>query len=419
MQVIARKLTTIKRVLATQGSAGIASVVTAHARSAFHRRVRVPARIVARAPAALAFRAAHPRPSLVLAYFGGIGDDLLLTTVLRELRRRAYRGTWVVSRHPELFAHNPDPDVVVPWAGEFEPWLRAFGWNYVRPRYTRYLEEEDRDIPPRQHILAVMCEQVGIVGPVALRPYLTLTDAERDGGARVRRQVVIQSAGVSKVQAMRTKQWYPERFQQVVDLLRDRYDFVQVGVPSDPPLRGALDLRGQTTVRETAALLSQSLTFVSQVGLLMHLGRAVDRRGVIVYGGRETPAQSGYSANENLYAPVPCSPCWRQRTCPYDMRCMREISAEDVAAAVERAVARRAEAVAVDSAVIAPDPAELRRGPDGQPYRTVHDLTPFAGPGRPRDIEVKLPVSDDRPPAAPRRHPGPRLTDLGADEPRA
>lgn len=391
--MIAQKVATFQRVLSARGVSGVTSVLGGYARAAYHR-VRAPIergyRAASHTPAVLSTRRAHPAPRLVLAYYGGIGDDLLLTALLRELRRRDYRGVWVTTQRPELFAHRDDADLVLPWNWEYEPWVRALGWNYLRPRYTRYLPDEDRDIEPSRHIIAVMCQQAGVVGEVALRPYLTLTDAERAGGARVERQVVVQSAGISKVQAMRTKQWYPERFQQVVDLLRDRYNFVQVGMPSDPALEGAVDLRGQTNVRETAAILSQSLTFVSQVGMLMHLGRAVDRRGVIVYGGRETPAQSGYSGHENLYSPVPCSPCWRQQTCPFDVMCMQQITAEDVAAAIERQVARHGEPLPVDTDVLGVDPDEIRWGADGRPYRTILDLTPFEGPGRPRAMELKF-----------------------------
>ena len=90
------------------------------------------------------------------------------------------------------------------------------------------------------------------------------------------------------------------------------------------------DLRGKTTLRESAAILSRSLAFVGQVGFLMHLARAVECRAVILYGGREHPSQSGYSCNENLYSEVGCSPCWRLNSCPYDKECMRRISAADV-----------------------------------------------------------------------------------------
>ena len=101
-----------------------------------------------------------------------------------------------------------------------------------------------------------------------------------------------------------------------------------------------MDLRGQTSLRETAAILASSQLFVGQVGFLMHLARAVDCRSVIVYGGRETPEQSGYPCNVNLYSPVACSPCWRLNSCPFDRICLDMINADDVIAGVEQQVAR-------------------------------------------------------------------------------
>jgi hypothetical protein len=66
---------------------------------------------------------------------------------------------------------------------------------------------------------------------------------------------------------------------------------------------------------------------------------------VIIYGGRETPANSGYADNENLYVKLPCSPCWlhnsRGDVCPHDMKCMREISPEQVFASLKKVLQRR------------------------------------------------------------------------------
>jgi ADP-heptose:LPS heptosyltransferase len=108
-------------------------------------------------------------------------------------------------------------------------------------------------------------------------------------------------------------------------------------------------LRGKTTIRESAAILSNSMVFVGLVGFLMHLARAVECRSVIVYGGREAPWQSGYSSNENLYTPMHCSPCWLWNRCDYDRECMNLISVEDVTAATERQVARAGQPLVVDS----------------------------------------------------------------------
>jgi ADP-heptose:LPS heptosyltransferase len=133
-----------------------------------------------------------------------------------------------------------------------------------------------------------------------------------------------------------TKEWLPERFQQVVDALAGEFTIVQVGTSDHPPLTGVVDLRGKTTIRQTAAVLRHSKVFIGLVGFLMHLARAVNTRSVIVYGGREHPSQSGYAENVNLFTPLECSPCWLWNRCPYDRECMRRISASDVVDAARR-----------------------------------------------------------------------------------
>jgi len=289
----------------------------------------------------------HPR--LLLTSGGGLGDHLLCTAVFRELRQRGARDLWMASNHRALFRHNADIDRVVPLGLFFDRWARKAGGQVILLGYAPHIKEEDRDIPPPRHIIACLCQQLGLTGQVGLRPYMPLLDRERRAGELAPRQIAIQSSGLGAQYPMRNKEWFPERFQAVVTALKPRYSFVQVGAASDPLLEGAIDLRGKTSLRQTAAILSASLAFVGQVGFLMHLARAVDCRAAIVYGGRELPEQSGYSCNENLTTALPCAPCWRWNTCPYDRECMRRISAEAVIAAIERQVDRHGEPLPVDS----------------------------------------------------------------------
>lgn len=347
------------------------------------------------APEAIAVRRRYPTPRLVLGYFGGIGDEVLLTVVTRELRRRGYDGTWVMSEHPDVWRHNPDPDVVLPWGKRHYRWTELFRWNVVFPYYTHYLSWGARDASPAKHILTLMCERTGIVGPIARKPHVVLTDDERERGARVPDQIAIQSAGLDARYSMLTKQWFPERFQAVVDALKHEYNFVQVGSRYDPPLDGALDLRGQTSIRETAGILSRSVAFVGQVSMLMHLARGVDCRSVIVYGGREHPEQTGYACNENLYTPVPCSPCWKLNTCGHEMACMRAIQPDDVVAAVRRQAARYGQMLPVDVDVISARGVPTRRTPDGRTLLKIPDVM-----GQPREIEGKFLDVNEEPPRA-------------------
>ncbi len=282
----------------------------------------------------------HGLPDHLITFGAGIGDQLLCTAIAHELRARGARRIWLMSDHGALFRHNPDIDLTVPMNPALVRAVERFGRRVIRPIYTRRDATTDRDIPPPRHLLAVMCEMAGLGGMVSLRPYLHLTAEEQAAGRIAPRQIAMQSSGMAARFPMGNKEWFPGRFQQVAQALAADATIVQLGAASDPAIVGAHDLRGKTSLRETAAILSQSVLFVGQVGLLMHLARAVECRAAIVYGGREAPWQSGYSANENIYNPVPCAPCWLWNRCEFDRRCMREIVADDVIAACRRALAR-------------------------------------------------------------------------------
>lgn len=269
--------------------------------------------------------AAGGLPDIALWFNGGIGDDVMCTAVARELKRRGTKKIWQLTSYPELFAGNSDVRAV-PADFRLRRLCGLFGTPCVELKYPE---------PPAKHLIATLCEAVGINGEVELRPYVALTEAERCAGKVVKRpQIAIQSASIGARFPMRNKLWPQERFQFVVNALKDQFDFVLLGSLSDPDLPGALDLRGRTTIRETAAILSASRLFVGLVSGLMHLARAVECRSVIVYGGREHPSQSGYSANENLYWTGACAPCWQRDVCDYARICMSEIQPEQVIAAV-------------------------------------------------------------------------------------
>ena len=277
-----------------------------------------------------------------LVYFGGRGwgDDLLLGTVLYELRLRGVRRIAVASRLEDLFLHAPFADTRVNEQWRTLEAMRRFGGTVAKPIYYARYAPPEYDVPATTHIITTMCRTAGIRGRVALRTYLQLTPAERARAPQAENQVVIQCTGTESLNFSPLKHWYSERYQEVVDKLRHRVQFVQIGAASDPALKGVVDLRGKTSVRESAAILANSRLCITYVGFLMHLARAVDTRSVVIFGGRERPDQSGYICNENLYTDLPCAPCWRRSTSLHDRDCMARISSDDVVAAVERSLAK-------------------------------------------------------------------------------
>ena len=276
-------------------------------------------------------------------YFQGTGlpgDDLMCSTVFRELKKRGTRSLAIATPHTELYAHNRDVEHFIGHAQPRLNYWSQLGLPLKRLTYTTYDPLTDADKPPDEHVLIKICKLAGLKGKIDLRPYLYLTKTEFAAGKIAEDQVVIQSTGLAAANAMRNKEWYPQRFQEVCTELRSDLNVVQLGAASDPKLEGAIDLRGKTTMRQSAAIMANSLAFVGLVGFMMHLARAVDCRSVIVYGGREKPTQSGYVANKNLYSQVRCAPCWLRNPCEFDRKCMDMITSQQVIAAVAEQISR-------------------------------------------------------------------------------
>jgi hypothetical protein len=285
-------------------------------------------------------RLRHGFPSRMFQGAGRIGDDLMCSTVLRELRKRGKHSMAVVTRNPELFEKNPDVDKIIRQTDGRLNRLGRAGLPVVKLAHTGYDPARDLDLPPEEHVLIRMCQLAGVAGPVELRPYLFLTPQELATGKFGENQVAMQSSGLAGPFALHNREWYPQRFQELCAELRSDVRVVQVGSGADMKLEGAIDLRGKTTLRQTAAVLANSLVFIGLSGFLMHLARSVDCRSVIIYGGREKPAITGYVANKNLYTQVRCAPCWLRNACEFNRKCMDMISVEQVVAATADQISR-------------------------------------------------------------------------------
>ena len=304
------------------------------------------------------------RPERVIYFGQGIGDDLLCTAVARELKKRGTGRIAMLSRYPSLFDHNADFSGVYNLKETDVGRLRHWGYSTTVPHYSISDIENDRDIFQPEHLITTMCRLAGMTGPVDLRSYLHLRPSEKEAGRRFEKQAVIQSSGLATGRLRLTnKNWFPERFQAVSDVIGGSIRMIQVGEKTDPPIRGALDLRGKTSLRESAAILACSDVFIGQVGFLMHLARAVECRSVIVYGGREDPMVSGYRVNENIVGRTVCSPCGLRNTCIYEHECMRMIEPGVVLAAVRRQLDRVGTPLEVEQVNLDLPPAPLDATP--------------------------------------------------------
>ena len=252
---------------------------------------------------------------------GGIGDELMLTAIARQARLE-HRPLHVITELPALWEGNPDPASLETGV---ERWFYAQrrGWLKTKITHLAYQNGQNR------HIADQMAEHLGLTLPAGWRPVLHVEKAPR----RDPRLVVVQNSCSGARYSATTKEWPQSSWRELVRRLAGRSWIVQIGSPSDPPLDAAEDLRGRTTLREAATLLSGAASFVGLESGLQHVAAAMHTPSVIIYGGRSRPCETGYPFNHNITRSPACAGCGLNTGCPHGMLCM-EIPVEEVAAAV-------------------------------------------------------------------------------------
>ncbi len=143
------------------------------------------------------------------------------------------------------------------------------------------------------------------------------------------------------------KEWPPERYAALADLLADRHgaECLLVGGIDDRPQceqiaaqckRGAIVAAAETTVGELMALLSLCHGFAGNDSGCMHLAGALGVPTVAIFGSTN-PARTGPMGPHCriVYRALECSPCL-ERTCRFGhYNCLCGIAAEEIAGALE------------------------------------------------------------------------------------
>jgi hypothetical protein len=144
-----------------------------------------------------------------------------------------------------------------------------------------------------------------------------------------------------------TLKYYPY-YQEVINLLKSRVQFVQVGQleHDHPALENVIDMRGKTDLRKLFRLSYHAEGSVNCVSLQMVIMSAFEKPCVVVAGGREGVRWQIYPDHRYLYTngALDCARydgCWKskRKECVNLVDdiplCMKLIRPEDVVRAVE------------------------------------------------------------------------------------
>ncbi len=286
----------------------------------------------------------------IINVFGGLGDHLCATPMLRALRRSGKKVV-VTATYPYLLQGNPNIDELIfngdenayekvdfrdlyKWAFETgyngklsKAWCKLFGvdWDGDVLDYTIFPQErkwvEDRKLGD----YVLFSTEAGI-------PAVQYGDANAVGAAKKRTN---------------SKDWVANRWEKLVKEIKNMgLQVYQVGSSLDSKVSGCDEYFLGGDYRIGIALLEKSKCFVSVDTFLNHAGHAIGKRGVVLFGPSD-PNIFGHESNINLYYPDSClerkclwgeNSQWRSQLSCDDKKCMKFIEVREVVEKVKELI---------------------------------------------------------------------------------
>ena len=96
------------------------------------------------------------------------------------------------------------------------------------------------------------------------------------------------------------KNWSIEKWNSVIKEIKNDFTIIHLGDDKEPTFEHVIRYAGKCSMRNSAALLSQSKIFVGPDSLLMHVANGLDIKSVIIFGNARPVNCLGYSENINL-----------------------------------------------------------------------------------------------------------------------
>ncbi|MDR2526890.1 MAG: hypothetical protein LBC92_03390 [Rickettsiales bacterium] len=287
--------------------------------------------------------------------WNGLGDNLALLFAAEELYKRYGKKTLISASHNnlEIFKNSDAVDLIEGFSlieiKRDKSLISELGKYAIKPVFIHaivYSKSFDNPGKNRQflgggHFFSYYCERIGLEGELQINPKLILTQEEKTFGRFFKKnQIAIMSNGLQKY-----KTYPPHKTQNIIDALKDKYNFIQLGSSKDVKLNNVLDFRGKSSIRQSASILHNSDLFVGGIGGLMHLARAVSCRSVITYSLAEGKGYGSYPCNKNITVADGCNLCFYNKRYPRNLcynnhSCIKNIPEQEVISAIDEMMSK-------------------------------------------------------------------------------
>jgi ADP-heptose:LPS heptosyltransferase len=225
----------------------------------------------------------HSNKRILVKRSDAIGDVLLASAVLPLLAER-YSGYAIdfATSFPEIFENNPYVNhAAKPESFVDTEYHKIFDLNlaYERRPYVSILAAYAQIVDAAE-------DDMHLAFRVPDHAQKAAVDILATNGIQTANLIALQSSASFWV-----KNWAPESFEKLLHELSVKFPirFVLLGIPEDPYIQGAFDLRGKCGIVESAAILEKCRGFIGLDSSLLHFAKAL---GIPVAGlfGHSNPA---------------------------------------------------------------------------------------------------------------------------------
>jgi ADP-heptose:LPS heptosyltransferase len=283
----------------------------------------------------------------IIRSVGGIGDVLMITPALRELKLRYPKSklTFAVDRHTtsgdnyyELVKNAPFIDHII----DARDVVHA-NYRHTTDISAVCIPYERVGLPPVNRI-DLFANYLGMASLKDKRPFYRVEPSEKAQaldlvGDKTGKLIFIS---VGSMEGKRCwSQGLNDKWPELVSSLSQRIPGVRFIVndftgkaPILKTYKNVIYLE-QTSIRKLAALISISDHFVGPDSGPMHMAGALGVPSTVVFGSIPPEARVNHYPNHTgvRLDSLPCIGCW-YKACPYDVKCMRDLSASRITEAI-------------------------------------------------------------------------------------
>ena len=265
----------------------------------------------------------------------GLGGHLAWTAAAREIKKKAGKPCVPINGNSlvtsDIFKNNPNFTFSGPSREVFVLDLGKEETNYcISDLPDRAIQRTDK------HIIETICNHYEIFDP-ELKCDLFFTEEELDKTSKLAESLPEEFITIephSKTSYSINRQYPLNKWQLIVDKLSKHIPVVQIGTPGKKVLNSVIDLTGNTTFREAAAMIGMSKLFLSNEGGLGHAATAVNTKAVIIIGGYTGAKMVSYPQNITIDASTH-GPCGMKARCD---KCAEDFENHDYMEIVEAAL---------------------------------------------------------------------------------